>query len=147
MLNNLISTFKVEIISSKKSSGDRSEILAQLKSIADQIIQIRLDTGKSLVFARQVTSELKVDYSAINNLLLYEYGISLERIFVMQIIDKVKELLVYTEQSLAHIARIMGYNNSSSLSNLLKKNTGFTSAHFKKIRKNKLEIIRKQLTE
>lgn len=147
MLNNLISIFKVEVISLKKSSSDRSEILGKVKSIADQIIQIKLNTGKSLIFAAPLTSKLKVDYNAFNNLFLYEYGLSLERVFVMRIIEKVKELLVYTEQSLTQIARTMGYSNSSSLSNLLKKNTGFTSAHFKKIRKNKLEIIRRQQTE
>ncbi|WP_159474876.1 helix-turn-helix domain-containing protein [Chryseobacterium sp. 18068] len=147
MLNNLISIFKVEVISSKKSSSDRSEILSRVKSIADQIIQIRLDTGKSLVFATPSTSELKMDYIAINNLFLYEHGVSLERVFVMRIIEKVKEMLVYTEQSLTQIVSALGYQNSSSLSNLLKKTTGFTSAHFKKIRKNKLEIIRRQQTE
>lgn len=88
-----------------------------------------------------------MDYIAINNLFLYEHGVSLERVFVMRIIEKVKEMLVYTEQSLTQIVSALGYQNSSSLSNLLKKTTGFTSAHFKKIRKNKLEIIRRQQTE
>lgn len=132
---------------SKKSSSDRPEIFGKVKSLADQIIQIRLDTGKSLVFAKQIASELKVDYDAFSNLFLYEYGITLERVFVMRIVEKVKELLVYTEQSLKQIAIALGYNNPSSLSNMLKNNTGFTSTYFKQIRKNKLEIIRRQQTE
>lgn len=132
---------------SKKSFKDRSEIFGKVKNIADRIIQIRLDTGKSLVFAKQIGSELKVDYDVFGNLFLSEYGITLERIFVMRVVEKVKELLVYTEQSLKQIASALGYNNPSSLSNILKINTGFTSTYFKKIRKNKLEIIRRQQTE
>lgn len=131
----------------KKSISDCSEILGKLKRVADQIIQIRLETGKSLVFPIQIARELNVDYNAFSNICLFEYGVTLERVFQMRVIEKVKELLVYTEQSLKQIARALGYNNPSSLSNLLKKYTGFTAAYFKQIRKNKLKIIRRQQEE
>lgn len=128
----------------KRSVSDGSEILGRVKELADQIIQILLDTGQSLVFATQITSKLKVNYNSFSNLFLSEYGVTLESVFLMRVIEKVKELLVYTEQSFKQIAKILGYNNASSLSNLLKKYTGFTSTYFKQIRKNKLEIIRRQ---
>ncbi len=147
MLKNLISIFRAEAILQKKLGSNRSEIFGKVKSVADQIIQIRLDTGKSLVFATQIASELKMDYKVFGNLFLSEYGVTLERIFMMRVIEKVKELLVYTEQSFKQIARALGYNNPSSLSNLLKKYTGFTSTYFKQIRKNKLEIIRRRQAE
>lgn len=122
----------------------KSEIFDGVKRVADQIIQIRLDTGKSLDFATHIVRGFKVDYKAFSDLFLYEYGIRLEKVFLMRVIEKVKELLVYTEQSFKQIAIALGYNNPSSLSNLLKKYTGFTSTYFKQIRKNKLEIIRQQ---
>lgn len=128
----------------KKSISDCSELLGKIKLVADQIIQIRLETGISLVFPIQIARELKVDYKVLSNLFLFEYGVSLERVFQIRVIEKVKELLVYTEQSLSQIARALGYNNPSSLSNLLKNYTGFTSTYFKQIRKNKLKIIRSQ---
>jgi AraC-like DNA-binding protein len=127
-----------------KLVNDRSEIFDKVKSVADQIIQIRLDTGICLVFSTQISVELKVDYNAFSNLFLSEYGVTPERVFVIRLIEKVKELLVYTEQSFRQIANALGYNNPSSLSNTLKKYTGFTSTYFKEIRKNKLEIIRRQ---
>lgn len=131
----------------KKLVSDWSEILCKIKSVADQIIQTRIDTGKSLVFSTQIASELKVDYNAFSKLFLSEYGVTLEKVFLLRVIEKVKELLVYTEQSFKQIAIALGYNNPSSLSNLLKKYTGFTSTYFKQIRKNKLEIIRRQQPE
>lgn len=130
-------------MSQKKLVSDRSEIIGRVKKVADQIIQTRMDTGKSLVFTTQITRELKVDYNAFSTLFLFEYGVTPERVFVMRVIEKVKELLVYTEQSFKQIARALGYNSPSSLSNLLKKHTGFTSTYFKQIRKNKLKIVRR----
>ncbi len=128
----------------KKLVSNRSEIIGKVNRVADQIIQTRMDTGKSLVFTTKITRELKVNYNAFSTLFLFEYGVTLERVFVMRVIEKVKELLVYTEQSFKQIARALGYNSPSSLSNLLKTHTGFTSTYFKQIRKNKLEIVRRQ---
>lgn len=92
----------------------------------------------------QLTNELKADYQQLNDLLLVKCDMSLDIIFIKRIIEKVKELLVYTEQSLSQIAKALGYQKPAELSEQLITYTGLTSAHFKQIRKNKLEIIRKQ---
>lgn len=147
MLKNLISIVKTEAMKQEKSGTNWSEIQRIVKSFADQIIQIQLNRCKSLAYATPVTSKPKADDKLLGNLLLPEYGVTLENIFMMQVIEKVKELLVYTEQSLKQIAITLGYNNPSILSNLLKKYSGFTSTYFKQIRKRKLEIIRRQQTE
>lgn len=128
----------------KKAVGNRSEMFDKAKSAADKIIQIRLDTGQALVLATQIANELKIDYSKFFNLFLSEYGITIERLYMMRIIEKVKELLVYTDQPLAQIARALGYEDTSLLSDLLKANTGLTSSHFKAVRKGKLEIKMRQ---
>ena len=142
-----ISIAKAELMIQKGPNTDLPEILGKINRIADHVIQIRLETGNSLVFPIQIARELKVDYNTFSNLFLFEYGFTLESVFQMRVIEKVKELLVYTEQSLKQIAKPLGYNNPSSLSYLLKKYTGFTAAYFKQIRKNKLKIIRRQQEE
>lgn len=58
-------------------------------------------------------------------------------------IDKVIELLVYTDQSLSEIANAMGYSSPAYLSNQLKKTTGHTSSYYKRIRRQKLTLIAK----
>lgn len=128
----------------KQNSGDCSEIMTKVCNVADRIIQNRLDTGKSAPFAVQLTNELKADYHQLNNLFLVKYDMSLEIIYIRRIIEKVKELLVYTEQLLSQIAKALGYQKPTELSEQLMTYTGLTSAHFKQIRKNKLEIIRRQ---
>ncbi|MCT4317776.1 helix-turn-helix domain-containing protein [Elizabethkingia anophelis] len=127
-----------------QNSGKCSEIMTEVHRVADQIIQNRLETGKSAPFAMQITNELHTDYQELNNLFLLKCDVSLEIIFTKRIIEKVKELLVYTEQTITQIAKSLGYKKASELTEQLKTYTGLTSAHFKQIRKNKLEIIRKQ---
>jgi methylphosphotriester-DNA--protein-cysteine methyltransferase len=118
--------------------------MTKVCGVADRNIQSRLDTGTSAPFAVQLTNELKADYQQLNDLLLVKCDMSLDIIFIKRIIEKVKELLVYTEQSLSQIAKALGYQKPAELSEQLITYTGLTSAHFKQIRKNKLEIIRKQ---
>ncbi|PRD27889.1 UNVERIFIED_CONTAM: pacS [Trichonephila clavipes] len=124
--------------------GDCSDVITKVHRVADQIIQTQLDTGSSAPFAMQITNELNTDYQELNNLFLLKCDISLEIIFTNRIIEKVKELLVYTEQTITQIAKSLGYKKASELTEQLKTYTGLTSAHFKQIRKNKLAIIRRQ---
>ncbi|GMN08088.1 MAG: hypothetical protein CMO82_00895 [Winogradskyella sp.] len=131
-------------MSHKQNSGDCSEIMTKVCGVADLNIQTRLDTGTSAPFTVQITNELQTDYQQLNNLLLVKCNITLEIIFIKRIIEKVKELLVYTEQSISQIAKALGYQKPTELSGQLITYTGLTSAHFKQIRKNKLEIIKRQ---
>ena len=124
--------------------GDCSDVITKVHRVADQIIQTQLDTGSSAPFAMQITNELNTDYQELNNLFLLKCDVSLEIIFTKRIIEKVKELLVYTEQTITQIAKSLGYKKASELTEQLKTYTGLTSAHFKQIRKNKLAIIRRQ---
>mgnify|MGYP003578478196 CR=1 FL=1 len=125
-------------------SSDCSDIMTKVHRVADQIIQTQLDKGLSVPFAVQISNELNTDYQELNSLFLVKCDISLDIIFVKRIIEKVKELLVYTEQTITQIAKSLGYKKASELTEQLKTYTGLTSAHFKQIRKNKLAIIRKQ---
>ena len=135
---------KLKAMLHQQKSGDCSDIMTKVCNVADRIIQNRLDTGTSAPFAVQLTNELKTDYQQLNNLFLVKCDMSLEIIYIRRIIEKVKELLVYTEQSLSQIAKALGYQKPTELSEQLMTYTGLPSAHFKQIRKNKLEIIRRQ---
>jgi methylphosphotriester-DNA--protein-cysteine methyltransferase len=118
--------------------------MTKVCNIADQHIQNLLYTGTSAPFNVQLTKELKTDYKQLNKMFLINCNMSLEIIFVMRIVEKVKEMLVYTEQSISQIAKALSYRKPTKLSEQLMTYTGLTSAHYKQIRRNKLEIIRKR---
>lgn len=123
---------------------DYSDIITRVQKIADRNIQTRLNTGSSVSFELQLSEELHTDYEQLNTMFLAKYDMSLDVVFTKRIIEKVKELLVYTEQSIAQIAKALGYRKTSELSEQLLAYTGLSAVHFKQIRKNKQDIIRTQ---
>jgi len=80
-----------------------------------------------------LSSSLHKDYSYLSNLFSEVEGITIEKYFINQKIEKAKELLVYDELSLGEIAFQLGYSSVAHLSSQFKKVTGLTPSHFKKL--------------
>jgi AraC-like DNA-binding protein len=84
-----------------------------------------------------LVENLHQDYSTLSNLFSEIEDTTIEKYFIRQKIEKVKELLVYNELSLSEIADILNYSNVAHLSNQFKKITGFTPTHFKQLKDKK----------
>jgi len=84
-----------------------------------------------------LAEDLNQDYNSLSNLFSEIENITIEKYFISQKIEKVKELLVYNELSLSEIADILNYSNVAHLSNQFKKITGFTPTSFKKSKDKK----------
>ncbi|MFV8325110.1 helix-turn-helix domain-containing protein [Flavobacterium sp. ZS1P14] len=80
--------------------------------------------------------QLGQDYSALSNLFSEVQGTTIEHYFIVQKIEKVKELLMYRELTVSEIAFKLNYSDVSHLSNQFKKITGFTPTHFKQLKEN-----------
>ena len=80
-----------------------------------------------------LSKALHKDYSSLSRLFSEVTGITIEQFFILQKIEKVKELLVYDELTLSEIAWKLGYSSVSHLSAQFKKITGLTAGSFKKI--------------
>lgn len=80
-----------------------------------------------------LSKELHHDYNYLSNLFSEVEGTTIEKYFIAQKIEKVKELLVYDELSLSEIAFRLNYSSVAYLSNQFKKVTGLTPSHFKQI--------------
>ena len=84
-----------------------------------------------------ITGLLHHDYSYISNLFSETEGTTIEKYYIAQRIERVKELLVYDELSLSEIADMMNYSSAAHLSGQFKKITGLTPSHFRKIGENR----------
>ncbi|MHA4807253.1 helix-turn-helix domain-containing protein [Flavitalea flava] len=84
-----------------------------------------------------LSSKLNHDYNYLSTLFSDVEGITIEKYFIAQKIEKAKELLMYDELTLSEIAFRLGYSSVGYLSNQFKKVTGFTPSHFKTIREKK----------
>jgi AraC family transcriptional regulator len=80
-----------------------------------------------------LAQSLHRDYSYISKLFSAVEGITIEQYFILQKIEKVKELLVYRQMNLSEISFRLGYSSVAHLSAQFKKVTGLTPGNFKKI--------------
>ena len=66
---------------------------------------------------------------------------TIEKYFIAQKIERVKELLLYNELSLNEIAIKLNYSSTAHLSAQFKSVTGTTPSQFKKIKEQKRKAI------
>ena len=84
-----------------------------------------------------LAENLNQDYNSLSNLFSEVENTTIEKYFISQKIEKVKELLIYDEHSLSEIADILNYSNVAHLSNQFKKITGYTPTGFKQLKDKK----------
>ncbi len=123
------------------------QTIDKIKSMVDVGIRQQADTGEPVKFSVLISNELHKDYGSLSALFASSQECTLEKYIISRKIEKVKELLVYTDQSLSDIAYVLGYSSPAHLSNQLKKYTGFTSSYYKRIRQDKIAIVQNQLPD
>lgn len=120
-----------EVIDDKKS-----RIIEQIKNIIIDLVH-QQDNDIKTNLSEVLSTKLHHDYNYLSNLFSEVEGTTIEKYFIAQKIEKVKELLVYDELSLSEIAFRLNYSSVAYLSNQFKKVTGLTPSHFKQIRADK----------
>ncbi|SJZ64908.1 helix-turn-helix domain-containing protein [Sediminibacterium ginsengisoli] len=78
-----------------------------------------------------LSSRLHHDYNYLSSLFSESEGTTIEKYFIAQKIERVKELLEYDELTLSGIALEMGYSSVAHLSSQFKKVTGQTPSQYK----------------
>jgi AraC-like DNA-binding protein len=89
--------------------------------------------NENLKLSSFITKKISYDYSYLSDLFSSVEGKTIEQFFILQRIEKVKELLVYDQLSLTEISYQTGFSSVHHLSAQFKKVTGLTPSHFKKI--------------
>jgi AraC-like DNA-binding protein len=136
-INKHLQTFGFELIDDKKS-----RLIGQIKSLIIELVHHQ-NSELKVNLSDLLISRLHHDYTYLSNLFSEVEGTTIEKYFIAQKIERVKEHLVYDELSLSEIAHLMNYSSVAYLSNQFKKVTGLTPTHFKNIK----DIKRKPLDE
>ena len=127
-LDKVLIPLGFEIIDNKKS-----RIIEQIKNIIIDLVHHQ-DNDIKTNLSDVLSSKLYHDYNYLSNLFSEVEGTTIEKYFISQRIERVKELLAYDELSLGEIAVKMNYSDVSHLSRQFKHVTGLTPSRFKQLK-------------
>ncbi|HAD14821.1 MAG TPA: AraC family transcriptional regulator [Saprospirales bacterium] len=114
----------------------KSRLIERIKNLIIELVHQRnneLQTNLS----DYLSSQLHHDYPYLSALFSEVEGNTIEKYYIAQKIERVKELLVYDELSLSEIAFQLNYSSVAHMSSQFKKVTGLTPSFFKQIRLEK----------
>lgn len=114
----------------------KSRIIEKIKNTIIELVHHQDNDSKNNL-SDVLSAKLHHDYNYLSNLFSEVESTTIEKYFIAQKIEKVKELLVYDELSLSEIAFQLNYSSVAYLSNQFKKITGLTPSHFKQIKGEK----------
>ena len=96
-----------------------------------------LDINEDFLLSKYLSEQLNKEYSNISKIFSQTENITLEQYYILQKIEKVKELLIYRELTLSQIADKLGYKTVQHLSQQFKKITGFSPSQFQELKEKK----------
>jgi AraC-like DNA-binding protein len=144
--NDIEENQKQELLKSLRAIGfdlidDRkSKAIDKIKTLIIDLVQNKNNDLKSNL-SDYLSQQLHQDYNTLSNLFSEVENTTIEKYFMNQKIEKVKELIIYDELSLSEIAYSLNYSSVSHLSNQFKKITGFSPTYFKSIKSVKRRQI------
>lgn len=130
--------FGFELLDDKKT-----KTIEKVKNLITELVH-KKDNNIEVSLSEFLSKELHQNYSSLSKLFSEVEEITIEKYYILQKIEKVKELLAYDELTLSEIAYYLNYSSVAYLSNQFKKTTGLTPSNFKKlgtIKRNPLDGV------
>lgn len=132
-----------------RSSGlelmeDKKAILIEkIKTIIIEMIHHSEENIK-INFSDYLSSQLHHNYTYLANMFSEVQGTTIEHFIIAHKVERIKELILYDEDTITEIAWKMGYSSVAHLSTQFKKVTGLSPSHFKQL-KDKRRIAIEEL--
>ena len=123
-IKNVLTENGFELIEDKKA-----KIIEQIKIIDFIYSDVEFEKDKNI--SKILEKKIGYDYNYLSTLFSSIENITIEHYFILQKIERAKELLKYGELTLSEIAYQLGYSSVQHLSNQFKKVTGLTASQFK----------------
>jgi len=111
----------------------RSRIVAKTKDAIYQLVYLTDDIPKPN-YSEYISEKVNISYSSLSNIFSAKENTTIEKYIIIQRIEHVKELLIYSDIGINDISYIMHFSSVAHLSNQFKKYTGLTPSFFRKNR-------------
>lgn len=127
-----------EILEDKKSM-----LIERIKNTIIELVNKDVN-DLTITLSEYLSSKLQTEYNGLSQLFSSQESQTIEQFYILQKIEKVKELLVYDELNLSEIAYKMNYSSVAHLSTQFKKVTGLSPSHFKDVKDLKEQLLHKK---
>jgi AraC-like DNA-binding protein len=128
ILSKSLKNIGLELIDDKKNiMGEK------IKTLIIDLVYYNEDQIKANL-SDYLSGKLNHNYTYLSNLFSEIKGISIEKFYLWNKIERAKELLAYDDLNLTEIAYKLHYSSVAHLSNQFKKMTGLTPSHFKNLK-------------
>lgn len=131
-LRETLQAYGFELLEDKKSI-----LIEKIKNIIIEIIHYSDDPPR-VKFSVYLSEKLNYDYTYLSNLFSKTMGITIEHFIISHKIERVKEMMVYTENTLQEISRSLHFCSVQHMTKQFKQITGLTPFHFKKMKQKRL---------
>lgn len=138
-LSEAISEDKLQILDDAlKSAGlvlleDKDHHLVEKMKAAVHELVYHSDDIPKPNYSDYISEKVNVSYAILSHTFSKMQGITIEKYIIKQRIERVKEVLIYTDCNLDEMAFKLHYSSVSHLSNQFKKFTGMTPTFFRKL--------------
>lgn len=107
----------------------KTKIVEKIKNLIIQLVHHSNEIDRKL--SDYLSPQFTQDYNTLSNYFSEVQKTTIEKYFIYQKIEKIKELITYNELNLSEIALQLNYSSVSHLSNQFKKVTGLSPSQFK----------------
>lgn len=114
----------------------RMRLIEQIKLLILDLIRDEEKIAGKINLTDYLSGKLKSDYNNLSTLFSSVENITIEHYYILQKIERAKELLKYRELTLSEIAFRLGYSSVAHLSAQFKKVTGMNANQFKSLTEN-----------
>lgn len=112
----------------------RTKLVRDVKSVIRELYSGEFDFPNQFRFSELLSQKLNKDYDTISMTFASLEKTTLEKYIIDYRIEKVKEYLVYTDDTLADISFKLGFSSVAHLSRQFKQQTGINPSYFRQRR-------------
>ena len=132
MLEEKLKPFGFSLVEDK-----REKMVQQVKALLNEVYSGEFDFPNSFRFSDFAAQRTGVEYEKISTAFSESEKMTLEKYLIDYRTEKVKEFLVYTDDTLANIAFKLNFSSVAHLSRQFKQQTGLTPSYFKNLKQQK----------
>lgn len=133
-INALLNDLGFDIISSRYA-----RVVTRVKEIIGEVFKNNVKHERQKL-SLILSEYLNMNYDSISELFTKYEGVTIEKYVISKRLEKVKELLVYSDFTLTEVAHMTGFNSINHLSRQFKELVGLSPSHFKALRKEKKSL-------